>query len=78
LAGAFDYMMQVGYVMGGWHLARSALIAVDGTASSPDFYQRKLATAAFYAENLLPRAGASARVIENGAAALVDYQESWL
>jgi hypothetical protein len=78
LAGAFDYMMQVGYVMGSWHLARSALIAVDGATSSPDFYQRKLATAAFYAENLLPRAAACAQVVSNGSKALGDYAEDWL
>ncbi len=29
LGGAFDYMMQTGYLFGGWHLGRSALVAAD-------------------------------------------------
>lgn len=78
LAGAFDYMMQVGYVMGGWHLLRSALIATERLGEGVDFYQRKVATATFYAENLLPRAGACARVVDNGSKALGDYAEAWL
>jgi hypothetical protein len=78
LAGAFDYMMQVGYVMGGWHLTRSALVAIGRLAEGADFYQRKVATATFYAENLLPRAAACALVVGNGSKALGDYAESWL
>jgi alkylation response protein AidB-like acyl-CoA dehydrogenase len=78
LAGAFDYMMQVGYVMGGWHLTRSALVATGRLAEGADFYQRKVATATFYAENLLPRAAACALVVGNGSKALGDYAESWL
>jgi alkylation response protein AidB-like acyl-CoA dehydrogenase len=78
LAGAFDYMMQVGYVMGGWHLTRSALVATGHLAGGADFYQRKVATATFYAENLLPRAAACAQVVSNGSKALGDYAESWL
>ena len=63
LAGAFDYMMQVGYVMGGWHLARSALVADAKMQAGSDnsFYAQKLATARFYAENMLPRAAGYAR-----------------
>jgi alkylation response protein AidB-like acyl-CoA dehydrogenase len=78
LAGAFDYMMQVGYVMGAWHLTRSALVATSRLAEGGDFYQRKIATARFYAENLLPRASACAQVVGNGSKALGDYAEAWL
>jgi hypothetical protein len=80
LAGAFDYMMQVGYVMGGWHLARSALVADARLRDGADnpFYPRKLASARFYVENLLPRALGCAQVIRNGSAALLDYAEDWL
>jgi hypothetical protein len=79
LAGAFDYMMQTGYVMGGWHLARSALIAkqrVDQGSDNP-FYRRKLATAGYYMESLLPRARGHAGAIA-GADNLLDYAENWL
>lgn len=80
LAGAFDYMMQVGYVMGGWHLLRSGLVAAAKMSAGSDniFYARKLATGRFYAENLLPRASASGQVVLNGSAALADYAEDWL
>ena len=80
LAGAFDYMMQVGYVMGGWHLARSALVADARQRAGADnpFYPCKLASARFYVENLLPRARGCAQVIRNGSVALLDYAEDWL
>ena len=78
LAGAFDYMMQVGYLMGGWHLARSALVASARLEAGSDnpFHRRKLATARFYAENLLPRANAHGQALGNRA--LTDYPEDWL
>ena len=79
LAGAFDYMMQVGYVMGGWHLTRSALIArarLDGGSDNP-FYTGKIASARYYVEQLLPRAAAGARVVCNGSVALQAYAEDW-
>ena len=28
MGASFDYMMQTGYVFGGWHMARSALLAL--------------------------------------------------
>lgn len=79
LARAFDYMMQSGYVMGGWHLARSALVArqrLDAGSDNP-FYERKLATARFYMSTLLPRAQGYAGAIL-GDDALLDYAENWL
>jgi hypothetical protein len=79
LSRAFDYMMQTGYVMGGWHLARSALVArrrLDQGSDNP-FYQRKLATASFYMESILPRARGHAGAIA-GSDSLQDYAENWL
>jgi len=80
LAGAFDYMMQIGYLMGGWHLTRSALVAEARLRAGSDnpFYARKLATARFYMENLLPRASACAGAIRGDHRALLDYAEDWL
>jgi alkylation response protein AidB-like acyl-CoA dehydrogenase len=80
LAGAFDYMMQVGFVMGGWHLARSALVArarLEDGSDNP-FYLGKIATARYYAEQLLPRAAACGQVVVNGSQALQVYEEAWL
>jgi alkylation response protein AidB-like acyl-CoA dehydrogenase len=80
LAAAFDYTMQLGYLMGGWHMARSALIADAQLQAGSDnpFYSRKLASARFYMENLLPRTRGSAQLIRNGSVALLDYAEDWL
>ncbi|MEZ5555859.1 acyl-CoA dehydrogenase family protein [Haliea sp.] len=80
LGASFDYMMQCGYLFGGWHLARSALIAqerLDGGAENP-FYERKIATTRFYAEQVLPRCRAHAGAIMAGPEALADYPVDWL
>ena len=55
LAGAFDYLMQLGYLMGGWHLARSALAVQQHLANGNPFYPRKVQTACYYMEQILPR-----------------------
>jgi alkylation response protein AidB-like acyl-CoA dehydrogenase len=80
LGASFDYMMQCGYLFGGWHLARSALVAqerLDSGAENP-FYERKIATARFYAEQVLPRCRAHAGAIMAGPEALADYPVDWL
>ena len=80
LAGAFDYMMQAGYLMGGWHLARSALVAAAKLEAGSEhaFYPRKLSTAQFYAENLQVRGTAFARMLLNRNSALINFAEDWL
>ncbi|NCZ62910.1 MAG: ribonuclease E inhibitor RraA, partial [Cellvibrionales bacterium] len=57
LGGAFDYMMQTGYLFGGWQLGRSALIAesLHAEGERTAFCERKMATAAFYGARILPR-----------------------
>jgi alkylation response protein AidB-like acyl-CoA dehydrogenase len=77
---AFDYMMQTGYVFGGWQLFRGAAVArakIDAGDDNP-FYARKVATARFYAQAILPRARTAAGAIASAADALVDYREDWL
>jgi hypothetical protein len=77
---AFDYMMQTGYLFGGWQLARSALVAQRALAggSDRDFYARKIATALFYAQNVLPRCEAHAGSIAGAGSALQNYPVDWL
>ena len=78
-AGAYDYMMQVGYVVGGWHLARSALIAQARMAESDDpFYPNKIRNAAFYCEHLLPRGLSHGAVVEGGSPTLLDFDQAAL
>ncbi len=57
-AVSYNYLMLTGYVFGGWLLAKSALISAahlkkDGADTT--FYKNKIATARFYAEQILPR-----------------------
>jgi len=54
-------MMLLGYLCGGWAMARSALAASAALAAGrgdPAFLEAKLVTAGFYADHLLPRTGA--------------------
>jgi 3-(methylsulfanyl)propanoyl-CoA dehydrogenase len=73
LAVSVPYLKLCGYVIGGWLLARSAAIAATGLAGAErEFYAAKLRTAAFYAAQVLPTASALARVVETGAASVIE------
>ena len=70
-AASYHMLMLLGTVAGGWQLARGALIASERLAAGvtgPDrsFFQAKLVTARFYAEQFLPQATAHLRAIEAG------------
>ena len=75
-AGAYPYMDLMGLVTLGWmwlkmaSSASSALAKGDGREGR-DFYQAKLITARFYAEQELPLASALRKKIEAGADALM-------
>ena len=66
-AGSYAYLRLCGLVLGAWQMAR-ALLAAEGLRSSdPSFYDAKIATARFFAENLLPQAQALATsIVESG------------
>ncbi len=58
---AFNMLMLMGTVAGGWQMGRTALRArqaLDQGEDSDGFYQTKLATARFYARHIMPRAQA--------------------
>ncbi len=79
-AAAFDYMMQTGYLFGGWQLARGALVAqaaLDG-GSDREFYARKVATADFYAQSILPRCRSHAGAVRSAAGVLQSFPVGWL
>jgi alkylation response protein AidB-like acyl-CoA dehydrogenase len=80
LGASFDYMMQTGYVFGGWHLARAALCAHGKRAAGSDrpFYARKIATALFYSRQILPRAAGHAGTMTDPAGNLAGYAADWL
>ncbi len=73
MAVSVPYLMLCGYVIGGWLTARASVIAA-GRLSSPDksFYESKIHTARFYAEQVLPNALALARIVQGGSASVVE------
>jgi alkylation response protein AidB-like acyl-CoA dehydrogenase len=77
---SFDYMMQTGYLFGGWHLAASSLVALDLLSRDEKtlFCQRKIATTEFYLHRLMPRGSAHADAILSPLNQLDDYAADWL
>ena len=75
LAVAVPYLRLCGLVLGGWLLAKSAAIAAAGRgAAGKDFYRSKIQTAHFYARQVLPQAIGLAKVVEEGAASLLEAE----
>jgi 3-(methylthio)propanoyl-CoA dehydrogenase len=73
LAVAVPYLNLCGFVTGGWLLAKSAAIALARRAGAErDFYEAKIATARFYAQQVLPRALALARIVQSGAPSVTE------
>jgi len=69
LAASFSYLMLVGYVCGGWQMARAAVAARACLQSGEHkgFYRAKIATATFYAEQIMPKANALLSIVKSGA-----------
>ena len=71
VSGAVPYLKLWGTVLGGYQLAKSALIAkqqLDAGSLESDFYRGKIATARFFAEHHLPLSQAYRQAIVTGAA----------
>ena len=69
-AGSVPFLMLMGITLGGWLLAKSALIAKAKLAagdSDADFYTAKITTTRFFAEHIAPRTLAYAYEVVNGA-----------
>ena len=73
MAISFDYLMLAGTICGGWQMARAAGVAQNKLVTGEDsvFHEAKLVTARFYAEHLLPKAGALLRSIQNGGVSIM-------
>jgi len=73
MAVSVPYLRLCGYVIGGWLLAKSAALAgAQALGTDREFYAAKIRTAAFYAAHVLPIALGLARVIDGGAASVVE------
>jgi hypothetical protein len=78
MAVSVPYLMLAGYVCGGWLMARAALIAQEKLAAGEDtdFHEAKLITARFYADQILPKAGALAQTIKAGGKSTLALREA--
>jgi alkylation response protein AidB-like acyl-CoA dehydrogenase len=73
MAVSVPYLMLCGYVIGGWLTARaSAIAAANLQGADKAFYDAKIHTARFYAQQVLPNAIALARVVQGGAESVID------
>jgi alkylation response protein AidB-like acyl-CoA dehydrogenase len=71
LAGATPYLRMFGLLACSYYLARQALVAT-ATAAADDWMAAKVATAQFYATQLLPQAGGLLPSVKAGADALFE------
>jgi alkylation response protein AidB-like acyl-CoA dehydrogenase len=80
LAGSVNYLMLVGYVCGGWQMARAAAVARARLATDEDqgFHRAKLATARFYADQILPKSSALGAAVLSGASTALAIDEAEL
>ncbi len=81
LAAAVPYLNLAVSVSGGWQMGRAALAAaskLQAGAGDPRFYQVKIVTAAFYADQLLPQAQAFAETVLAGGDALAGFSDDML
>ena len=73
-AGSVPYLKLAGVVLGGWQMARAALIAADKLKAGEgdaQFYKAKIATARFFADHVLTQASSlQASIIEGSAGVL--------
>ncbi len=76
--GAVPFLKLMGIVAGGWMMARSALAAGRHMASgsTDSFYSAKMASAEFFATNILPQAAGLARVVVGGGASALAIPEA--
>jgi len=80
-ASGTDFLMMLGYLSGGWQLARGAAAAARATAAGegdPGFMAAKQATAAAYMAHSLPEVAKRAARIAGGPDALAKMDPDWL
>ncbi|WP_322404704.1 acyl-CoA dehydrogenase [Massilia luteola] len=73
-AGSVLYLKLAGIVLGGWQMARAALVArqkLEGGAGDAAFYRAKIATARFFADHILAQADGLRHAIVDGSAGVL-------
>ncbi|WP_292932199.1 acyl-CoA dehydrogenase [Noviherbaspirillum sp.] len=80
-AGSVPYLKLAGVVLGGWQMARAALVAerkLKAGEGDARFYQAKIATARFFADHILAQAsGYRTAIIEGSAGVLALAEEQF-
>jgi alkylation response protein AidB-like acyl-CoA dehydrogenase len=74
-AGSVTYLKLAGIVLGGWQMARAALVAqqkLDAGEGDAAFYRAKLTTARFFADHILSQAAGLRHSIVDGSAGVLD------
>ena len=77
-AGSVPYLKLAGIVLGGWQMARAALVAhrkLEAGEGDAAFYKAKIATARFYAEHILPQATAYRIAIVDGSSGVLSMSQ---
>jgi alkylation response protein AidB-like acyl-CoA dehydrogenase len=73
-AGSVLYLKLAGIVLGGWQMARAALVArqkLEDGAGDAAFYRAKIATARFFADHVLAQADGLRHAIVDGSAGVL-------
>jgi hypothetical protein len=77
-AGSVAYLRLAGIVLGGWQMARAALVArqkLDAGEGDAAFYRAKIATARFFADHILSQAPGLCSAIVEGSAGVLALAE---
>jgi alkylation response protein AidB-like acyl-CoA dehydrogenase len=77
-AGSVLYLKLAGIVLGGWQMARAALIAqrkIDAGEGDAAFYRAKIGTARFFADHILSQASGLRTAIIDGSAGVLALSE---
>ena len=71
---SYHFLMMLGTLCGGWQMARAATVAaakLAGGATDTDFYNAKILSAKFFAEQALPRVAAHALSVQSGSSTMM-------
>lgn len=77
---AYHFLMQFGYLMGGWMMLRTVERANDllqADEGDPVFLTAKIQTAKFYCEQILPRTHTHAAALSAGCATIIGFEDDW-
>jgi acyl-CoA dehydrogenase len=81
LTGAVPYLHLAVTVCGGWFMGKAALVAagyLDKAEGDQNFYRAKIATARFYADQMLPLATSYGETVRAGSTALAGVCDEYL